>query len=229
MSCLSVLEITQTIACVRNISTEQAAALFRWPIPRRYLHSRRLDSREYNRQQRNAFLRVEIDHPHSQGTQPLDPALKVPAFPDHHCAECKLAHQTAAIPAGRERASPWSACDSFLCRPAFRNRVGLSVHRRTPCCTRRLCPAPASACLSRRKIAAPMGMPPSFRPRRASARATRAWNGSLASRSCFLLSHRARKSTAVFYRFSYGPAFLMTNEKLGAKRSSSSISAASQR
>jgi len=76
--------------------------------------------------QRNALLQVEIDHLHSQGTQPIYPTLKVPAFPNYHAAKSKLAKQTTAIPTGRERRHHDQPAVAFL--PAcVSERVCLSM------------------------------------------------------------------------------------------------------
>src|ERR1019366_5200550 len=79
-------------------------------------------------EQRRAFLGIEIDHAHADRAQPVEAALKIPAFADHQRAEAELPDESAAIPARREsRDHDQIAIGATATGVA--ERVGLAVHR----------------------------------------------------------------------------------------------------
>lgn len=71
---------------------------------------------------------VEVDDLHSQRAQPFDAALKIAAFANDHCAEAKLAHQSAAIPTGREGGNHDEVAVGALAA-GIAKRVGFRVQR----------------------------------------------------------------------------------------------------
>jgi len=54
--------------------------------------------------QSNALIRVQIDNAHTDVPEPVDPALEVHRFANHHGPDPKLPNEPTAVPTGRERA-----------------------------------------------------------------------------------------------------------------------------
>jgi hypothetical protein len=74
-----------------------------------------------------AFLVVEIDDPDAILAQPVKTAGKVAALTHDERADAELAHQTAAIPAGRERSDHHHVAIAALAAGAAEG-VGFGVH-----------------------------------------------------------------------------------------------------
>ena len=132
-------------------------------------------ARMYSAEQRSALFGIEVDHLHAERAQPLHSALKVAALADHHRSEAKLPYQPAAIPARRECSDHDEIAIAALASGVAEG-IGFAVHGgiailHAPVMTSADEMAVAS------KIAAPIGIPPSASPLRASAKATASMAG----------------------------------------------------
>src|SRR5580698_701125 len=79
------------------------------------------------REERRAFAGIQVNHVDADRAQPVHTALKIAALADDHGAEAKLAHQPAAIPAGRQGGNHNKvAITSLAARVA--EGVGFAVH-----------------------------------------------------------------------------------------------------
>jgi hypothetical protein len=77
----------------------------------------------------NTFFRVEIDYRDSEGAEPVDAALEVPALANNNSAESKLAHEATAVPTGGKRSHHDQLAVAFL--PACISKgVRLTVYGR---------------------------------------------------------------------------------------------------
>ena len=99
------------------------------------------------------------------------PPVNVPTLPDHHGPDVELAHQPAAVPARRQRRDHDRG--AVVALPA--RRCGRRPSRRAPTGRRPArggCDRCRAARRRRLNSAAPIGMPPSAKPFRASSTAT---------------------------------------------------------
>src|SRR5271156_4513584 len=80
-------------------------------------------------QQGRAFLGIEVDDLNRERTQPLNPALKVPALADDQRTKAELPHQPAAIPARSESRNHDEIAIAALAS-RFAEGVGFAVQRR---------------------------------------------------------------------------------------------------
>jgi len=80
------------------------------------------------REERRAFAGIQVNHVDADRAQPVHTALKIAAFADNHSAEAKLAHQPAAIPAGRQGGNHNKVAITALAAGVAEG-VGLAVDR----------------------------------------------------------------------------------------------------
>src|SRR5690606_11205701 len=71
----------------------------------------------------------EVDHLHAVFAQPVVPALEIHRIAHHHGTDAELAHQAAAVPAGRERGDHDGVAVGALAA-GLAEGVGFAVHRR---------------------------------------------------------------------------------------------------
>src|SRR6185295_11635968 len=76
----------------------------------------------------DALVGVEIDHLDPVLPQPVETTGEVDRFAHHHGADIELAHQAAAVPAGRERGDHDLVAVGALAA-GLAEGVGLAVHR----------------------------------------------------------------------------------------------------
>ena len=114
------------VACYTD--SRHALARFTHAIPPRCLRSTRRGARECNPRATTRTRGIQINHVDTESAQPINPALKVTALTDHHRAKAKLAHQPAAIPAGRERRNHNKVAITALAAGVAEG-VGFTVHR----------------------------------------------------------------------------------------------------
>ena len=113
---------------------------------------------------------VEVDDLDTDGAEPLQATGEVTGFADDERAQAELANEAATVPARGKRADHDEVAIGSLASGAAEG-VGFAVDRGSFCWTRRLWPDEMSWPCGP-KMAAPIGMPPSERPRRASESAT---------------------------------------------------------
>src|SRR5512143_841016 len=80
------------------------------------------------RQQLDALFRLEVDHRDAVLAKPVDTALKVDRLANDHRTDSKLANQSAAVPARRERRHHYRVAVASL-SSGFAKGVGLAVNR----------------------------------------------------------------------------------------------------